>query len=281
MEFSMKDESEYLVGFKGSSYEGFILFLSLLSIFNIIFLVFPGLNPDATRVVFVIDLFLSFIFLLDFLFRLFTADSKSQYFFRNRGWADLLSSAPLPGMKIFRLFRVARDVRLMRTFGIGRLKYEFSEQRAEGTLFFVFFFIILLVEVSATLVLDVERTAPGANIKTAGDALWWAYVTIATVGYGDQYPVTARGRIVGIILMTAGISVFGTLAGFLSNKLTAPRERHSEQTISMQGRQRETMNELREMITHQEELYRDIIARLEKIEQTLKIEKGEEKERLP
>jgi voltage-gated potassium channel len=87
----MKDESEYPVGFKGSSYEGFILFLSLLSIFNIIFLVFPRLNPDATRVVFVVDLLLSFIFLLDLLFRLFTAESKLQYFFRDWGWADLIS----------------------------------------------------------------------------------------------------------------------------------------------------------------------------------------------
>ncbi|RXE56310.1 hypothetical protein ABH15_09350 [Methanoculleus taiwanensis] len=277
----MKEESECPVGFKGSSYEGFILFLSLLSVFNIVFLVFPALNPDATRVVFVVDLFLSSVFLLDFLFRLFTAESKLQYFLQDRGWADLLSSVPLPGMKIFRLSRIAQVVWLMRTFGIRRLKYDFSEQRAEGALFFVFFFIILLVEVSAILVLGAERTAPGANIRTAGDALWWAYVTIATVGYGDQYPVTAQGRIVGIVIMTAGVSVFGTLAGFLSNKLTAPRERHSEQTIPMQGRQGEAMSELRDMVAHQEERYRDIVTRLERIEQAVKIEKGEEKERLP
>jgi voltage-gated potassium channel len=168
----------------------------------------------------------------------------------------------------------------MRRFGIRRLRYEFSEQRAEGALFLVFFFIILLVEVSAILVLEVESMAPDANIKTAGDALWWAYVTITTVGYGDQYPVTARGRIVGIILMTAGVTVFGTLAGFLSNKLTAPRERKSKKTTSTQAQQGETTNELREMVAHQEEMYRDIITRLEKIEQALKNEE-DEKDRLP
>ncbi len=271
----MKDASEYPVGFKGSSYEGFILLLSLLSVFNIVFLVFPYLNPDATQVVIVVDLLLSTIFLLDFLFRLITAESKVRYFLRGQGWADLLSSVPFPGMKVFRLFRIASDIRLMRRFGTRRLKYEFSEQRAEGALFSVFFFIILLIEVCATLVLDVESSAPDANILTAGDALWWAYVTIATVGYGDQYPVTAQGRVVGIVLMTAGVSVFGTLAGFLSNRLTTPRKK----TTSTQDRQRETLNELLEMLARQEEMSRDIVTRLEMIEQALTIEKGEEKER--
>ncbi len=164
----MKDESEYPVGFKGSSYEGFILLLSLLSIFNIIFLVFPGMSPNATRVVFIVDLLLSFIFLLDFLFRLFTAESKVQYFLRGQGWADLLSSAPFRGMKSFRLFRIASDVRLMRTFGIKRLKYEFSEQRAEGALLIVFFFIILLIEVSATLVTRCREHGPGCKHPDGG-----------------------------------------------------------------------------------------------------------------
>ncbi len=81
--------------------------------------------------------------------------------------------------------------------------------------------------------------------------------------------------------MTAGVSVFGTLAGFLSNKLTAPRKKNSKKTTSAQDRQQETMNELREMLAHQKEMYRAIVTRLEKIEQALKIEKGEEKERLP
>ena len=277
----MKDESEYPVEFKGSGYEGFILLVSVLSILNIIFIIFPGLSLNAARVVLIVDPVLSFIFLLDFLFRLLTAESKVQYFLRNVGWADLLSVAPVPGMKFFRLFRIVHDIRLIRTFGTERLRYEFSEQRAEGALFSVFFLIILLIEVSAVLVLDAEGTAPDANIRTAGDALWWAYVTIATVGYGDEYPVTAQGRIVGVILMTAGISVFGTLAGFLSNKLTAPRRMPAEKVTPAQGKEQGTANELREMLARQEEMYREIVTRLEKIEQALEIEKGEENERLP
>ena len=49
---------------------------------------------------------------------------------------------------------------------------------------------------------------PGANITTIGDALWWGIVTIATVGYGDYYPVTAVGRIIAVFMMLSGIGIF-------------------------------------------------------------------------
>ena len=61
-----------------------------------------------------------------------------------------------------------------------------------------------MLEFSGALVLDAEAGAAGANIKTPGDALWWGYVTITTVGYGDQYPVTPWGRVIGVFLLTAG-----------------------------------------------------------------------------
>ena len=60
--------------------------------------------------------------------------------------------------------------------------------------------------------LDVERTAAKANIHTFSDALWWAVSTITTVGYGDHYPVTLAGRAIAIVLMLAGVGIFGVVA---------------------------------------------------------------------
>ncbi len=54
--------------------------------------------------------------------------------------------------------------------------------------------------------------------------MWWVYVTITTVGYGDRYPVTNAGRIVGVLVMTTGVGLFGTLAGYIANKLLAPTD---------------------------------------------------------
>src|SRR5215831_15937408 len=63
-----------------------------------------------------------------------------------------------------------------------------------------------------------ELGNPHANITNLGDAFWWAVVTIATVGYGDYYPVTAVGRAIAVIVMFAGIGIFVLLVGTLSQR---------------------------------------------------------------
>ncbi len=60
------------------------------------------------------------------------------------------------------------------------------------------------------------ETSAESNIKGAEDALWWAIATLATVGYGDKFPVTTEGRFVAATLMVAGIGLFGTFAAFLA-----------------------------------------------------------------
>jgi Ion channel len=63
-----------------------------------------------------------------------------------------------------------------------------------------------------------EHEHQGANITKLGDALWWAVVTIATVGYGDYYPVTAVGRIIAVMMMLSGIGTFILLVSRLSQR---------------------------------------------------------------
>ena len=64
----------------------------------------------------------------------------------------------------------------------------------------------MLIWVASLAILDAERGKPGANIETFGEAVWWAFVTITTVGYGDFYPVTAHGRFVAVLLMAGGVA---------------------------------------------------------------------------
>src|SRR5204862_7045807 len=74
--------------------------------------------------------------------------------------------------------------------------------RVQGAFTSVSIIAVLLVIFSSIAILQVEY-GPNSNIKTAGDALWWSYVTITTGGYGDKYPVTFEGRIIAAHLMTA------------------------------------------------------------------------------
>ncbi len=113
---------------KNTSYELFIGALSILSIFNIFFLAVDR-DPDIVQVLFIMNAVLTAIFMTDFLYRFFTANSKKQYFFHEFGWADLLASMPFPQVKIFRLFRVFRVYRLMRKYGMHGILRELMSNR--------------------------------------------------------------------------------------------------------------------------------------------------------
>jgi voltage-gated potassium channel len=211
------------------SYECFILALSITSLANIL-IYYLIRQPEVEVVITVMDALLSFIFLGDFFYRLFSAPTKRGYFIDDRGWLDLLSSIPLPQFKILRLFRVLRVGRMLREVGPQRFFNAVLRDRASSALLVVIYLAILLLEFGATLMLAIELPAPDSNIKDASDALWYVYVTVTTVGYGDRYPVTTAGRLVGVLIMTVGVGLFGTLTGFLANAFISPSKEDTQAT---------------------------------------------------
>lgn len=202
--------------------EVFIFALTVLSLTNIVLSVpFGPLSWQQRQVILIVDSILTIFFLVDFAVRLHQADSKSRYFFHERGWLDLLGS--LPGLRILRVFRLIRAWGLMRNVGPGGIKAWLLRDRAQSALYVMTFLVLLVLEVAGVAVLWFEPGAPNANITTGGDALWWGIVTVTTVGYGDQYPVTTGGRIVGVFLLIAGVVLFATLSGYLANAFLTPR----------------------------------------------------------
>ena len=94
-------------------------------------------------------------------------------------------------------------------------------------------FLVILFGSISVLWFEIDEEA--ANIETAPDALWWAFVTITTMGYGDQFPVTEGGRLVGALTMVVGIAIFGVIAGSLSSVLTASRRSGDEPALTDSG----------------------------------------------
>jgi voltage-gated potassium channel len=207
---------------KGLAYEAFMLGLAVLSIVNLVLMAVFEWESERWLLVLYVDAVLTVFFVGDFVYRLLTAPSKRHYMGRGGGLLDLVSCAP--GLRILRVFRVVRAGRIFRRLGGIRVLGELRQQLAAGTVYLVVFTGILVLEVVGLLQLRFEEDAPGANITTAGDALWWGYVTATTVGYGDQFPVTVGGRIVGFLMLTVGVALFATFSGFLANTFLSAKE---------------------------------------------------------
>lgn len=200
-----------------------------LGYFNIIILVltiyvlgallvetFCALPKETAKLLNFIDKAICLIFFIDFVVRFFKAKNKLK--FMRWGWIDLVSSIPV--MNYFRAGRLLRLIRLLRVIRAFRsskqLVNHVFKNKAKGTFTSVSIFAILLIIFSAIAILQVENTKEG-NIKSAEDAIWWAYVTITTVGYGDKFPVTTEGRLIAVVLMTAGVGLFGTFTAYASS----------------------------------------------------------------
>jgi voltage-gated potassium channel len=158
------------------------------------------------------------VFFVDFIVNLVTSRNRLQYLL-TWGWLDLLSSIPmLPAARLGRLARIFRVVRVIRGIRATRLVASLVLQhRAENTFLAAALVAILLTITCGAAMLHFESHIESSNIKTAEDAVWWAVVTITTVGYGDRFPVTTEGRLLAVVLMFAGVGLFGTFSAFLAS----------------------------------------------------------------
>src|SRR4051794_28070064 len=235
---------------KNTGYEIFIGILSILSIVNIV-LRYAVKDPNLRTVLAVMNGLLSGIFIVDFTYRLLTAESKSRYFFREFGWADLLASVPIEQVKIFRVFRLTRVVRLLRNYGTKNVARTLVRNRAGSALLTLLLMGILVLEFGSLEILHIEQYAAGANITTGSDALWYIIVTISTVGYGDQYPVTNPGRFFGSIIIVIGVGIFGTFTGYLANLFLAPsKKRPATEAPAIDVRSK--VSQLKELMAQQQ-----------------------------
>jgi voltage-gated potassium channel len=219
----MTEETSEAAPSGSPNYEIFILALSVLSIVNILLIILPIFTGAEHTVIEGVDAALCVVFMGDFIFRITKARHKSHFFFRQHGWLDLIGSLPLPGLRVARVFRMWRAGNMIRETGIKQLWRSIISGRAGSAMYMAIFLVVVVLEFGGISVLIAEGRSDNANIKTGSDALWWAYVTVTTVGYGDRYPVTNWGRFVGVLVMTVGVGLFGVLTGFLANAFLVPR----------------------------------------------------------
>jgi voltage-gated potassium channel len=194
--------------------ELFVLVLSLYSIVALAAELILPLSAQDTLLLQRIDWFVCAVFLADFFVHLAMAPNRAAYL--RWGWIDLLSSIPaVDWLRWGRVFRILRILRALRSF--HEVAEYFRLAPAKGTFGAVSLLTVLAAIISALAMLHVEAGAPGANIQSADDALWWAFVTLTTIGYGDHYPVTGAGRMIAVGLVICGLSIFGTFTALIAS----------------------------------------------------------------
>jgi voltage-gated potassium channel len=207
------------------SYEIFILVLTVLSLAVMVGVILP-LDDETHQVLMFYDNLICIVFLADFTYNITGAHPRSAYFIGQRGWLDLLGSIPSLGilrfsgiLRLARLSRLGRIARLLGGKGQKALISDVVHNRGKYALFLTLLMAMVVLTVSSVLILQFESRSPDANITTGGDALWWAIVTITTVGYGEFFPVTALGRLTAAFVMFAGVGIIGALASILASIL--------------------------------------------------------------
>mgnify|MGYP002656207256 FL=1 len=199
-------------------YDTMIIILALISVI-LVLLGFAEMidldNPPYS----IIDLVIWGVFVIDYSWRFFTTKRKWHFIFENI--FDLLAILPLNAiftvLRLGRIFRLARLTkllkltRLLRIIGLtGKLERKISRFLRTNGLIYILYVNIFIVLVGSSILSVVEE-------KSFSDSLWWALVTVTTVGYGDIVPVSLFGKWIAVLLMLVGISTIGMLTSTLTN----------------------------------------------------------------
>ncbi len=222
-----------LVDQHGNALEPFdigMMLLSLVAVVLVSVLLVVPLEPDVERYLITMDTVICIIFLLHFGYKMVRSDSPWRYL--RHHWIDLVASIPM--VEPFRLARFLQVLRVIRLLRVARhTLLPTFKAKIQTTLATLMTVLLVVIGAAGLSIYLVEHDAPGAMIHSAEDALWWSLVTISTVGYGDFYPVTTTGRVIAVLLIMCGVSLFGVISGYLVSHFISPDE---EDQLALQSK---------------------------------------------
>lgn len=217
-----------------------VLTLSLSLVFlAVIIIPFAHPIPKSIEDLFqIINITIWAIFGVDYVCKFFMAENKLVYV---RSHVFELLIVILPAL---------RPLRIIRIFPVIGYFLRYTQRSLSGKLLqYVSLAAVLITFPSAIAMYQLEKEVDSSNIKTLGDALWWAVTTATTVGYGDKFPVTTAGRILSVLVMIVGISLVGVITASVASWFVKSDETKADeaQISKIQSELREIKEELRKL----------------------------------
>ena len=207
-----------------ATYQLFMALVTLLALAIAFAYYLIPLPATVDQVLYVVDSLVSVILLYDFFAHVFTQRGRTRYLL-TYGWLDLLGALPgLPALRLARIPSLVVMLRELRDTTPKDARMAARQRLAESTLLTVVLVVLLVVTMGSILIVIIEAPVESANIKTGEDAVWWAIVTVATVGYGDKFPVTPLGRLIGTAMIVMGVSLFSVLTSYIATQFMARRK---------------------------------------------------------
>lgn len=227
--------------------------------FSICIVLLESLHSIPPRFAFALEIteyVLTAFFTFEYLVRIYCSPRPKAYIFSFFGMVDLLATLPvylaffLPGSRYFLIIRAFRLIRVFRVFKLfsflaeGNLLLRSLKQSFNKILVF-FFFVVIMVTAIGTIMYMVEGDVPDSAFNNIPNSIYWAIVTMTTVGYGDITPVTPVGRFLSAVVMLLGYTIIAVPTGIVSasmidegnkrkNKRTCPhcgKKGHEESAI--------------------------------------------------
>ena len=216
----------------GKLFDLVVQFLVEISLLSFSLETLPNLSKNQIFILKLIEIVIITIFSIEYLLRIFVTNKKFKYIFSFYGLIDLLTILPfylsltidlrsLRALRLLRLFRILNLVRFNKA--INRFQEALKIAREEIIIFI--FATCIVLYLSSVGIFFFENAIQPDKFSSVFHSLWWAIVTLTTVGYGDIYPLTLGGRIFTFFILILGLGVVGIPAGLIASALTAVRRK--------------------------------------------------------
>lgn len=223
----------------GKLFDIVLMVLIILSIIIVMLDSVAKVHALRGEFLFIAEWIFTILFTIEYILRIITTDRKWRYIFSFYGIIDLLSILPtyislfiagyqyLLVIRVLRLLRVFRILKLYRFIGASRyLAESLRASRHKVAVFLAFVMAIVVIMGAAMYLIE----GPENGFRSIPESIYWAIITLTTVGYGDITPITPVGKTLAAIVMIMGYSIIAVPTGIITAELTRKQEKEEKKT---------------------------------------------------